>query len=79
MKYKTLAELKAAYDSGELSKEHKLTIDEDNLYVLEPDPERMCDHRGDDDDMAYAYSQEWITADILREALDLLNIPYKTA
>ncbi len=33
-KYKTLAELKVAYDSGELNQESVLTIDNDNCFVF---------------------------------------------
>ena len=43
MKYNTLAELLAAYKSGELSKEDKLSIDNDCTSVSTVDPE-------DDDD-----------------------------
>ena len=43
-KYKTLSELKAAYESGEISKEDSLTIDNDSTTVYIPDLEANNDY-----------------------------------
>ena len=67
MKYNTLAELKAAYDLGEISKEDKLSIDNDCTSVSIPDPE-------DEDDYITVFKGGF-PADLLKEALDLLGIP----
>ena len=67
MKYNTLAELLAAYKSGELSKENPLRIDNDYSAVSIPDPE-------DDDDYIDVF-RAGLPEDLLKEALDLLSIP----
>ena len=67
MKYNTLAELLAAYKSGELSKEDKLSIDNDCTSVSTVDPE-------DDDDYITVF-EGGIPEELLKQALDLLGIP----
>jgi len=62
-KYKTLAELKAAYDSGELSRDCPLMLDNDCSYVW------------DDKTDEQVYSGEGY--EIREEALDLLGIPWE--
>jgi hypothetical protein len=69
--YKTLAELKAAYDSGEISKENKLLIDNDYTAVAIPDP-------NDQDDYITVFGGSF-PSKLLREALDLLGIPNESA
>jgi hypothetical protein len=61
MKYKTLAELRAAYESGELSREHPLVLDND------------CSHVYADGKQVYAGDGPGD----LPEALDLLGIPWE--
>lgn len=48
MKYKTYAELKAAYDSGELSKENRLILDNDSCHVF-VDEEQVFQGNGYED------------------------------
>jgi hypothetical protein len=67
MKYNTLAELKAAYDSGEISKKDKLSIDNDYTSLSIADPE-------DEDDYITVFKGR-LPKDLLKEALDLLGIP----
>ena len=65
--YKTLAELKVAYESGEISKEDNLNIDNDYTSVSIPDPQ---------DDSGYITVFEGgFPQELLRQALDLLGIP----
>lgn len=59
MKYKNLKELKAAYDSGELSRDNVITLDNDSSYVY-VDDEKVYDGPG---------------YELREEALDLLGIP----
>ena len=70
MKYKTLKALKAAYDSGELSKEHSLKIDNDKSDVTIMDWEN--DPEGDGEEVYYF---DFCPALLLEEALKLLGIP----
>lgn len=74
--YKTLAELKAAYESGELDPEAgRLVLDNDvcQAYVKNPD------YEGEDED-----DVDWISvfrsggpSELLPDALDLLGIPWE--
>ena len=68
MKYQTLAQLKAAYDSGELSKANEIWLDNDTsgVYVSES---------GDPDDYDDIKVFEMHPEEILWQALDLLGIP----
>jgi hypothetical protein len=61
MKYKTLAELKAAYDSGELSLDAPLVLDSDCSYVYHDD----------------AQVYEGGGYELREEALTLLGIPHE--
>lgn len=67
MKYNTLSELKAAYESGEISEEDSLTIDNDSttVYVSDDDYIKVFDGG--------------CPAELLEEALSLLGIPYQAA
>lgn len=62
LRYKTLAELKAAYDSGALTDESPLVLDNDCSYVYAND-EDVFDGDG--------------PQGLLVEALDLLGIPWE--
>lgn len=64
MKYKTLKNLKAAYDSGELSSKHKLMLDNDDTFVYGGDDEGELFNGG-------------VPDELLREALTLLKIPHE--
>lgn len=71
-KYKSLIELKAAYDSGELSKHSFLMIDNDSTPVYEraEDGEWLSDHcvfNGGNPEC------------LLEEALTMLGIPWECA
>ena len=68
MKYQTLAELKAAYDSGELSREDWLTIDNDCTPVYR-------DREGEFEKVFDGENPECLLA----EALKLLGIPFNYA
>lgn len=59
---RTLAELKAAYDSGEILRDNKLYLDNDStsLYLGETGPAAFSMH----------------PEELLEQALDLLGIPY---
>ncbi|MCJ2563027.1 MAG: hypothetical protein LN417_02920 [Candidatus Thermoplasmatota archaeon] len=70
MKCETLQELKAAYDSGELSKEHMLRIDNDKSSVTIHDWDNDPD--GDGEQVFY---WDGFPEDLLKEALKLLGIP----
>jgi hypothetical protein len=62
MKYRTLADLINAYHSGELShRADKLTIDNDSVYVYD----------------GYNETFEMHPHDLLRQALDLLQVPWE--
>lgn len=61
-KYQTLAGLKAAYDSGTLSRENPLVLDNDDTSVWDGAGEVFGAH----------------PEDVLRQALDLLGIPWDT-
>jgi len=71
MKYKTLADLKAAYDLGELSKEHVLSLDNDSASVTIYDWEKDPD--GDEGETVFHF--DFGPQCLLEEALKLLNIP----
>lgn len=78
MKYKTLAELKSAIDSGLVPKEWSITIDNDSTSMYEETEE--MDSKGD----LVIESGERIfdggmPEDLLAEALDLLRIPNSPA
>jgi hypothetical protein len=62
--YKTLKSLQAAYKSGELSRKHKLMLDNDDTFVWGPGDEGRCFDGGNPEDL-------------LREALTLLGIPHE--
>jgi hypothetical protein len=65
-RYTTLAALKAAYDSGELSKaDDPLWLDNDTTFI----------YVGDDEDAQECVYKEH-PGQILSEALDLLGIPH---
>jgi len=70
-KYKTLAELKAAYDSGELSKDNPVTLDNDSTSVYTEGDEEN-DIGGE-----CVFSEH--PADLMEQALDLLGIPWENA
>jgi hypothetical protein len=68
--YKTLAELKAAYESGELSKEDSvLTIDTDSTVVY-AEGHPQADEYG-------LVFEGGSPEDLLKEALDILGIPWQ--
>jgi hypothetical protein len=64
VKYKTLAELKAAVDAGEVA--GTLTVDNDDTYFYTD---------GDDGDCVFRMHP----ADLTGQALDLLGIPHEEA
>lgn len=64
MKYKNLKQLKAAYDSGKLSRKCKLMLDNDNAAVYDGE---KCVYRTD-------YPPE---SELLEEALKMLKIPHE--
>ena len=65
MKYKTLADLKRAIDSGEVPKEWRITLDNDSTTMYEEIfGEKIFD--GD------------TPACLLEQALDLLGIPHES-
>ena len=70
-KYKTLSELKAAYESGEISEEDSLTIDNDSTTVYIPDLEANNDY--------IKVFDGGCPAELLEEALSLLGIPNESA
>ena len=66
-KYSTLAKLKQAYDSGELSKDHRLVLDNDSSHVyVKVDEDWVCVFNGP------GY-------EIREDALTLLGIPWEPA
>lgn len=67
--YATLADLKAAYDSGELSRENWLTIDNDHTSVYDRVNDNFQEKLFDGCD----------PASLLGEALTLLGIPWEYA
>ena len=73
MKYKTLAELKAAYESGELPREDALVIDNDCTTV----------YQGRHDGGPHSVLEEVFDGGppsvLLEEALSLLGIPWEPA
>lgn len=64
--YETLADLKAAYDRGEITE--PLTIDNDATYVYVGN---------DDDPSSWRKVFDLDPYDLLRAALDLLGIPHE--
>lgn len=70
-RYRTLADLKAAYDSGELPREAKLYLDNDysSVHIGEADED------GDFDSSVLVYQGNG-PAELIMEALDLLGIPW---
>lgn len=72
MKYKTLKELKAAYESGKLSKECPLILDNDCVHV-------RVKVSGDDYDGEYdrVFGKGYMPSDVLEAALDMLGIPWE--
>lgn len=61
MRYRTLADLKAAYESGELPRDAPLTLDSDCSYVYH-DGEKVYEGAG---------------CDLREEAFTLLGIPWE--
>lgn len=61
-KYQSLADLKAAYESGELTEDNPLTLDNDSSYAY-ADNQQMYQGGG--------------PSDLICEALDLLGIPWE--
>lgn len=74
MKYNTLAELKAAYDQGQLTQADTVTVDNDGvtLYLCDPD-----DEFGENAQMVFYY--EDLPRYLLVEALEMLGIPAEQA
>lgn len=71
VRYETLAELKAAYDSGELSKlKYKVWLDNDDASILAEDD---ITTDGDTDTHIFEVHPE----DLLEQALDLLGVPWE--
>lgn len=68
MEYATLAELKAAYDSGELSRDDFLTIDNDCTPV----------YRDRDGEFEKVFDGDPPSC-LLEEALTMLGIPWQNA
>lgn len=66
MRYQSLKELKDAYESGELSKDIPLTLDNDSASVY-------VNQSGDDWTEVYEGGGPGL---LLEEALDLLGIPH---
>lgn len=62
-KYKNLEQLKAAYESGELSRQHPLMLDNDSAAVYV-------------DGKCVFHSDEPPEAEVLEQALKLLGIPF---
>jgi hypothetical protein len=78
MKYKTLAELKAAYDSGEIPRDWVLMIDNDNTNVYE----QNVFIRSNGSEVVEAGEKIFeggMPEDLLTQALDLLGIPNEPA
>jgi len=71
MKYKTLAELKAAYDSGELPKECPLILDNDCVGVHIP----LTPDYGEQEKVFGGF--DYGPNVVLEEALDMLGIPWE--
>jgi hypothetical protein len=67
VKYKTLAELKAAYESGELTKDNPIWIDNDTVYFYDYDP--VTEEGGE---LLFRVHPE----QLLTDALSLLGIPW---
>lgn len=67
MKYKTLSELKSAYESGELSKDNPLCLDNDSTFAYAD---------GEDGPQVFEGGNP---EHLLEAALDLLGIPWKAA
>lgn len=70
LKYKTLADLKAAYDSGELSRGCWMTLDNDTTPVY---------LRPDEEDMGECVFDGGSPEQLLEQALTLLGIPWESA
>ena len=69
-KYKSLAQLKAAYDSGELAREDFLMLDNDCTTVYRD--------RGDDGAQEQVFDGGFPSR-LLEEALTMLGIPWENA
>jgi hypothetical protein len=70
LKYETLAELRAAFKSGELDREQdRLVVDNDSAHVY------VEDEQGRDVKVYQGGTPE----ELLDEALDLLRIPHRGA
>lgn len=73
VKYKTLAELKAAYDSGEIPRDEPLWLDNDTSHLYD-----HWNYPRDDDEAQESavcvFSMEPYV--IMTQALDLLGIPH---
>lgn len=74
MKFKNLKQLKAAYDSGELTKKTPLTLDNDRAFVYIDNPKNP-----EGDLIKVFYIDEPPEAGLLEEALNLLGIPFENA
>ena len=74
LKYKTLAELAAAYKSGELAQGDPLWLDNDTASVYETVLDLDEQGTAQDEDSVQVFQMHPET--ILREALDLLGIPH---
>lgn len=72
MKYKTLAELKAAYDSGELDRNSFIMLDNDSTSVYRRD----ADGEWLDSGPVFDGGNPEV---LLEEALTLLGIPWEPA
>jgi len=72
-KYSNLKELKEAYESGEISKEDELHLDNDNCWVAhwEDQGNGEYDHDGN-----YFFHRNCFPMELLKEALVLLGIPH---
>lgn len=67
-KYKTLAEVKAAFDAGEIPDGSKVMLDNDATNLYEPYDEAT--------DSGECLWRGGVPDDVLTEALDLLGIPW---
>lgn len=77
LRYETLADLKAAYDKGEILPEHAVTLDNDDTFLYVPES-RAPEPRQEDGEWTQVFDGG-TPQELLEAALDLLGIPYQGA